>query len=135
MATVKIYLECSIVKEDLLNKSSLSEALDVLQKLGRTEILVLSPSGVEPDDVKEAFEHQLIVGGTEYMENMQDVTKDIVYMSDDMDNIVMWAKKKGKAIVVCKGMLSSSDYAFNRISPFYETKETLVKKLRKFIHI
>lgn len=133
MKMVTIYLEYNILKEDVVLKGSLSKALDKLQKEGKTDIIVLSSPETEPEDIRKAFEHTAMSESFDYLKCLNDINKDIVYISKSIDDLIEWSKLLGKAILATKRPTSETD--FNRICPDYEKEDEIYGKLKRFIHI
>lgn len=128
---IKIYVEHKILWDDLIAKESLSKALGRLREEGKAEIFVLSSSNSLES---KNFGYEIIAGGFDYLKSLENVTKDYVFISRDIDKLVEWSELRGKGILATRRPTNTFDIV-NRFCPEQETEDEVYNDLKKFIHI
>ena len=123
---IKIYIEKDILEDDVKEGGNFSAALHSL----------LSIQGISAISFFGKGEYQgefpfVRISFKELFEEKLPLTKDIVLISNNESNLLLWDENRGKAILAASR--TKSEW-FNRIY-LKEGKDEILKSIRKYIHI
>lgn len=132
--TIQVYIEYNVITRDLSLDGMLCKALNSFKNLSESiKLTVLSSNGLETDDVKDAFNHQVVLGDFATIKTIPEITKDITYISSNYDDLKEWDELRGKAILASEHQVES----FDGLNKFYvkDSEDEILRRLRMYIHI